>query len=221
MIFRQILFVWTITCVLAQAPRGNAAPAADEGGGLTNLPPALKKLILSSDEGVKVSGAPNDTRTNAVSSHDSAAIYSAWLVPSLRDKLLALDPGLKISEQTNQNSKSVICAWPEVSVRLTVQSHWDGSQQRPAMKNWIAGLPGADTNAAAFGTLASQIDGTVACIGSVITPHYDSAGKAAGLVLGLAGELNGYVYSQGAFYAPTGERIVGLTNAPEKFNIRR
>jgi len=61
----------------------------------------------------------------------------------------------------------------------------------------------------------------VACIGSVITPHYDSAGKAAGLVLGLAGELNGYVYSQGAFYAPTGERIVGLTNAPEKFNIRR
>lgn len=184
------------------------------GGSSNNLPPSLKAL-LSQNPNLKTSKVPG-IGGNTAKASDTAGIYATKEVPALKPLLLSLDPALKITEGHSGDTTHFTCVWPKVTVRFTVQSHWNSLQQRLGMKNWIAGVAGGGTNTPAVESLLRKVDGTVACIGSVITPRYDSAGKASALVLGLAAKLDGYVFSEQSFYDPSGDKIVGTANAPAK-----
>lgn len=82
------------------------------------------------------------------------------------------------------------------------------------MKNWISGFAADDKNTPAVRSLLHRIDSTVDCLGSVITPRYDSGGTTASLILKLAASLDGYVFSKQSFYNATGDKIIGVSDAP-------
>jgi hypothetical protein len=147
-------------------------------------------------------------------SNGKAGIFSTKVMPSLKALILALAPTAKISEGRDGDSTNLTCQWSDVTVRLTIKPHWDGRVERDGMKNWISGFPAEDKNNPAVISLLHRIDSTVDCVGSVTTPRYDSAGKAASLILGLAASLDGYVFSKLSFYDLAGARIIGVSGAP-------
>jgi hypothetical protein len=220
MIYYRVLLIFLLTCVVANSEPTNSEPAGSRSANiLSNLPPALQAVIASSGGALKVSTTPPPPEV-PTNDNDSATIYTAWVVPPLKSLLMSLEPTAKISERTNGttngSSSSIICELPGVSLRFTVPKLWDAAAQRRAMKFWIAKVPGCDTNAPAVMSLMRQVDGTVGCIGVGVTPRYDPAGKASALVRGVAARLDGYVYSRYSFYAPSGEIIIGVPNAPAK-----
>lgn len=159
--------------------------------------------------------------TNPPPAGETAGIYAAREVAQLKALLPGLAPGAKLSERHDGQVTNFICEWPDVTVRLTLRPHWSDSGQRLAMKNWIAALPAADTNAPAARALLHKVDSTVDCIGSAITPGYDPEGKASSLVLGLAAKLDGYVFSHKAFYDAAGGKVVGDLHAPLNLQDQR
>jgi hypothetical protein len=214
MLSYRILLILLFACAMARSQTTNS-PAADNkpDSSATNLPPSLQ--ALSQVPGIKLSTTPPPPQEP---SQATAGIYATKEVPLLKTLLLSLDPTLKVKERTDGDPTSVVCTWPDVAVRFTIQQKWNAPAQRQAMKNWVGKVPEGNTNTPAVGSLLHQMDGTVACIGTVITPHYDSDGKVSSLVLGLAAKLDGYVFSQLAFYGPSGDKIIGVTNAPAQFS---
>jgi hypothetical protein len=191
-----------LCALLLAAIAAHSQPTKDRAGALSNAAPApsLKALLQ----------AAADSRP----ANDRAGVYSTMAVPSLKALLQSLDPTAKVVEGTNGNLTNFTCEWPDVTVRFTLQPDWKGPDQRAGMKKWIAKLPGGDQNTPAVAALLEKVDSSVACIGSVITPRYDPAGKASSLVLGLAAKLHGYVFAQGSFYDATGAKIIGRAGAP-------
>ena len=132
----------------------------------------------------------------------------------MKTLLLDLAPTAKISEGRDGDSTSVTCEWSDATVRLTLKPHWDAPVERSGMKNWISGFAADDKNTPAVRSLLHRIDSTVDCLGSVITPRYDSGGTTASLILKLAASLDGYVFSKQSFYNATGDKIIGVSDAP-------
>jgi hypothetical protein len=120
--------------------------------------------------------------TSSPTVNSKACIYAAKEVPPLKALLLALAPTAKIFEEHAGDVTNFTCAWPDVTVRLTIKPHWDGPVERPGMKRWISELQATGQNTPAVESLLHKIDATVTCMGSVITPRFDLAGKASTLV---------------------------------------
>jgi hypothetical protein len=210
MTLQRILVTLLLTSFMAHSQPTPNQPADSS----TNLPSSLNTL-LTQNPGLKLSKVPGAGRDTS-QSPETAGIFLTKEVPPLKALLLSLDPTLKISEGRNGDTTNFTCTWPDVAVRFTIKSHWNGPEQRLQMKSWIASVPGGDTNTPAVESLLQKVNGTVACIGSVITPHYDAEGKASALVLGLVAKLDGYVFAQRSFYDSTGAEIIGLPDAPSK-----
>ena len=214
MLHHRILLIVLLTCLMAHSQPCNPLVASGDAAASSTNPPQSLKILLSADSSLNISGGHSGEPTS-----DKAGIYSTKPVSSLKAVLLSVDPTLKITEASNGESTNLTCVWPEVTVRFALKTQWDDLGQRLGMRNWISSVPGG-TNTPAVGALLHKVDDTVACIGSVVTPRYDSAGKASTLVLGLAAKLDGYVFSQKSFYASTGEKIIGVTNAPLQFKAQ-
>jgi len=152
---------------------------------------------------------------------DNAGIFATTIVPPLKPLLSSLAPGAKISESRQGDMTVFSCEWPDVTVTLTMNPRWDGRVQCSGMKGWISKFPAGDTNTPAVASLLHKIDSTIDCVGSVITPRYDSDGKAASLVLGLATKFDGYVYSYQSFYDTTGSKIIGVVGNPTKLKTQK
>jgi hypothetical protein len=208
--FRHCLSVLLLAPVLALG-QGTSARTADAGSTnvvqLTNLTQLARLLQLTN----LATHLPPDEPAPVT---ETTGIYATRPVPPLADLLRPLAPTAICSETNQGGMIKYTCAWPEVAVRFTVAPHWDGPGQRGEMKKWIFKFPPEATNTPAVGTLLRQMDATVACVGVVVTPHYDAGGRAAALVLGLAEKLEGYEFYDQSFYDAAGARIIGATNAP-------
>jgi len=157
------------------------------------------------------------TNASLPSAKETAGIYATSQIPPLKELLVALAPAAAVSvEHDDNNSVHFICAWPEVSVRLTVISNWNGEVERSGIKSWVISSAAVQTNMLAAKPLLGKIDSITGCVGCVITPRFDLEGKAAALVLALAAKLDGYVFTHQAFYDPAGAKLVGVPEAPLK-----
>jgi hypothetical protein len=149
-----------------------------------------------------------------------AGIFSTVEMPALKTLLAATAPTAKVSETHDGAVTNFICEWPDVTVRFTIKPHWDRTTQCLGMKNWISSFPAEQKNTPDVQSLNRKIDSTVDCVGAVIAPRYDSAGKAASLILGVATKLDGYIFSQQSFYDATGAKIIGNSNAPASLSAK-
>jgi len=152
--------------------------------------------------------------TGSPAPNEKAAVYSTVELPPLKALLASIAPAAKILEEHKGNATLFTCQWPDVTVRFTIRPQWDGATQRPKMKEWISSFPDNDTSNPAVQSLLRKMDVTTDCIGSVVTPRFDTAGKASSLILAVASKCQGYVFSQKSFYDVSGAKIIGAPNAP-------
>jgi hypothetical protein len=184
----------------------------------------LQALLRSLGTNVTVYEGHNGDITNIVTPQPTnvwAGIFSPTVVPPLQELLQSLAPAAKISKKQAGAKIIYTCEWPDVTVQFTVDLLWDAAGQRTGMISWISGLPDVNTNSPTVGALLQKVDATVDSIGTIATPQYDSDGKAVSLILGLAKKLNGFVFAQYTFYDTNGLKIIGLGNAPAKFDNRK
>ncbi len=120
----------------------------------------------------------------------------------------------RVSESQTGESTFFHCEWQDVTVQLTIDPNWDGPVQCAGMKGWICRQAVKQDNKAAVAALVQRIDSTVDCVGSVISPGYDKAGKAASLVLALATAFDGYIFSHQSFYDARGVKVIGIDSDP-------
>jgi len=147
---------------------------------------------------------------------DNAAIYSTKKGATLKSLILSSAPSAQVTESTSGDKTVFLCTWPNVTVKVTVDPHWDGGVQLVGMKGWISRFPPEERDIPPVTLLLKQMDSTIDCFGCVISPHYDPDGKAASLITSLAAKLDGYIFSHQTFYNLEWEKIIGLPGDPLK-----
>jgi hypothetical protein len=151
---------------------------------------------------------------------ENAGVYSTKEVPAMKPLLASLAPGATITEGKEGDLASFTCAWKDVTVKLTVDTHWNKAVEVPGIKGWIGRFPPQKKDTPAVAALARQLASTTYCIGCAITPGYDSDGKVTALLLGLAKALDGFVFTHESFYDVDGTKIVGFPDDPVSLKTR-
>jgi hypothetical protein len=210
MMLHRILSMLLLTALMAHSQPANDKIGVDPASA---VPPALNGLL----QAMTNSQATNNSRP----ANDKASIYSTRAVPPLKALLQALNPTANIVEGRSGDATNFTCEWPDVTVRFTIKTNWDGPVECSGMKKWILKFPAGEQNTPAVAALGRKMDASVDCVGSVTTPAYDPAGKASSLVLGLAAKLDGYVFSHESFYDATGAKIIGVADAPLKLKDQK
>jgi hypothetical protein len=144
----------------------------------------------------------------------NAGIFATKNIPPLKPLLAALAPDARISENRKADMTLFLCEWHDVTTQLTIDPNWNGAAQCAGMKGWISQLAAGHHDPAAIKALIRKVDSTIDCIGSVISPGYDSSGKAATLIVALATAFDGYIFSHQSIYDVRGVKIIGDENDP-------
>jgi len=145
---------------------------------------------------------------------DFAGIYSMMRGAPEKTAVESFAPGAKVTENKQGEKSTFVCEWPDVTVKIFIDPKWDLKSQIDQMKKLLNAGAGKDKDSPVLTSLMKSLDETVDCYGCVITPHYDTGGKAAALVLKLAANCRGFVYSHTTFYDSEGRKIAGFEDDP-------
>ena len=145
---------------------------------------------------------------------DNAGIYSETRGAPEKSLIQSLAPKAKISEEKDGEKTKFTCQWPDVTVTINIDPHWNLADQIHEMKRFIEHFTGKENTSPSAAMLLKKLDATADCYGCVITPHYDPEGKAAALLLSLAAKRHGVVFTHQSFYDTDGNRIIGVADDP-------
>ncbi len=140
-------------------------------------------------------------------SADNAGIYlkSNMAISPEMIKKYASGANIEISK-TETGSKFVI-SWPDVKITINTRNTWpDREVQLNGMYNWISSIQTGSSDTKNLLKLIPQLTNLTGC---VIEPSYDSSGKAANLIKGLATEHSGVIFSYQSFYSSQGKWLAG------------
>lgn len=153
--------------------------------------------------------------SGAALAQDNATIYFYGPPPSV-DQIRKLAADAKTSVETQAGMTSVIIAWPDVTLTLSIDPKWERDVQLSGMRGWLADFPSRELKKPLAATFLSNLDRTTTSYGSVIEPAYDRQGKVAGFLKKLIAPTGGYFFSYQSFYTAEGKRIIGLDGDPEE-----
>lgn len=144
---------------------------------------------------------------------DNAGVYFYGTPPSTA-QIAAFATGADVTTATRGNVTAIIVKWPDVSVMITNDPEWNRAVQLSGIRGWFGELPATEQKSKPVVAFLADLDRTTACYGSVISPGYDKAGKAATLLKKLLGSTGGFFFSHQTFYSASGTRIAGMPGDP-------
>ena len=152
---------------------------------------------------------------------DYAGIYPTdTTVPSV-GLLASLAPGAKIIESKEGDVAAFLCVWPDVTVKIRVDPHWDHAGQIKEMNRWIAQISREQKDNPIIKALMKKLEETTNCFGCAVTPRFDPDDKAVALLLGLTAACNGLIYAHHTFYDQGGSRILGTEGDPARMQYTK
>jgi hypothetical protein len=157
----------------------------------------------------------------AVPLPDYAGIYPTNATMPSIGLLASLAPGAKIIESKDGNIAVFLCDWPDVSVRIRVDPHWDQPPQIREMKRWITEITRDQKDNPIVRDLVKKLEASSNCFGCIITPRYDPDDKAVALLLALTASCDGLIYAHHTFYDANGSRIVGTEGDPARLQYTK
>jgi len=152
---------------------------------------------------------------------DYAGIYPTnATVPSI-GLLASLAPGAKIVASKEGDFAVFVVDWPDVSVKIRVDPHWDQAAQIKEMKRWIVAIAREQKDNPIIKDLITKLESTRNCFGCAVTPRFDPDDKAVALLLGLTSTGDGLIYANHTFYDATGSRILGTEGDPARMQYTK
>ena len=145
--------------------------------------------------------------------HDNAGIFFYGPAPSPA-QIENLAKGATVSSAAQANTTSIRVEWPDVSITINIDPNWNRDLQLSGIRGWLSQFPKNERSSKQVVSFLSELDRTTTSYGSIISPSYDKAGKAATLLKQLLGSSGGFFFSHQSFYNAKGERIAGLPGDP-------
>ena len=149
--------------------------------------------------------------------HDHAGIYFFGLPPSTI-QIAALAEGAEVA--TENHGKKISFTWPDVTLTITINTHWNRQVQLDGIRGWLSRFPEEERTAPVVLQFLAGIDQTTTCYGSKITPAYDHGGKVSRLLKSLLADSGGFFFSHQSFYNAQSKRIVGLPGDPDALGAK-
>jgi hypothetical protein len=157
----------------------------------------------------------------AVPLPDYAGVYPTnTTVPSI-GLLASLAPGAKIIESKEGDVAVFLVDWPDVTVKIRVDTKWDQPGQIKEMKRWITQISREQKDNPIIKALVKKLESTTNCFGCAVTPRFDPEDKAVALLLALTVAGDGLIYAHHTFYDETGSRILGTEGDPARMQFTK
>jgi hypothetical protein len=144
---------------------------------------------------------------------DSAGLFFFGTAPSTAQIAELAQPAQVSTRIENGNRTRIDIAWPDVALTITIDPDWDKDYQLSGMRGWL-GLFKQPEELEIAQKLATTLEKTSICYGSVVKPAFDTQGKALGLLKALLGQSGGCFFSRQSFYDAQGIRIIGRPGNP-------
>jgi hypothetical protein len=152
---------------------------------------------------------------------DYAGIYPTNSTVISLGLLQSLAPGAKIIEAKEGDIVVFLCDWPDVTVKIRVDPHWDQAYQIKEMKRWITSISREQKDNPIVKDLMTKLESTKNCFGCAVLPRFDPDDKAVSLLLALTSTGDGLIYSHHTFYNAEGNRILGTEGDPARMQYTK
>ena len=135
--------------------------------------------------------------------------------------LASLAPGAKIVEAKEGDFIVYLVDWPDVTVKIRVDPHWDHPAQIKEMKRWITMVSREQKDNPIIKELVRKLESTTNCFGCAAIPRFDPDDKAVNLLLALTATGDGLIYAHHTFYDAAGSRILGTEGDPARMQYTK
>lgn len=151
--------------------------------------------------------------------NDNAGIFFYGTPPSTA-QIASLTSGAEVTTAAEGSLTNIIVSWPDVSVTITINPAWNREVQLSGIRGWLDQFPAVERDSKPVTSFLAQLNSTITCYGSVISPGYDKAGKVATFLKQLLGSTGGFFFSHQSFYNANGVRITGLAGDPATLELK-
>lgn len=150
---------------------------------------------------------------------DSAGIFF-FGPPPTAEQVAAAAKGARVAVTNDERFTRITAQWPDVTLVISIDPQWNRDVELAGIRGWISRFAAAERGGPAVKALVSELDRTITCFGSVITPAFDRGGKVAATLLRLLELHGGFFFAHQSFYDSKGTRIIGLPGDPQRLGPR-
>ncbi len=107
--------------------------------------------------------------------------------------------------------------WKEALVVFNIDDNYEQTSQNEGMLGWMADFPKEEKTSRAGLAFRKYIPTIARSYGVVLPEGFDTGGVTSAFLLGVARELEGYVFTDNCFYDALGFRVIGLPQSSPFF----